>query len=214
MRKMNVWITAAAMGICLAGCGQSTEQETTSAVVIEAGTEAEQAEDAAKETEDTQAQTEETETEAQTKETEAQTEAAGGYEDNFAVDSAAAADFARQIQAAVSEQDLEKLADLTAFPVYVDLPDGGKGITSREEFLQELEWSENEYRDKVEEAVMENLKFDYVTQAIAEAEGLEPSEAELMKAEEKYGAEEMEGWKRAKTAKNVGEFLVDNNDIE
>ena len=136
MRKMNVWITAAAMGICLAGCGQSTEQETTSAVVIEAGTEAEQAEDAAKETEDTQAQTEETETEAQTKETEAQTEAAGGYEDNFAVDSTAAADFARQIQAAVSEQDLEKLADLTAFPVYVDLPDGGKGITSREEFLE------------------------------------------------------------------------------
>ena len=143
MRKMNVWITAAAMGICLAGCGQSTEQETTSAVVIEAETEAEQAEDTAKETEDTQAQTEETETEAQTKETEAQTketeaqtEAVGGYEDNFAVDSAAAADFARQIQAAVSEQDLEKLADLTAFPVYVDLPDGGKGITSREEFLE------------------------------------------------------------------------------
>lgn len=133
MRKMNVWITAAAMGICLAGCGQSTEQETTSAVVIEAETEAE---DTAKETEDTQAQTEETETEAQTKETEAQTEAAGGYEDNFAVDSAAAADFARQIQAAVSEQDLEKLADLTAFPVYMDLPDGGKGITSREEFLE------------------------------------------------------------------------------
>ncbi|HIR06118.1 MAG TPA: hypothetical protein IAB28_09165, partial [Candidatus Copromonas faecavium] len=98
--------------------------------------EAEQAEDAAKETEDTQAQTEETETEAQTEETEAQTEAAGGYEDNFAVDSAAAADFTRQIQAAVSEQDLEKLADLTAFPVYVDLPDGGKGITSREEFLE------------------------------------------------------------------------------
>ena len=90
----------------------------------------------------------------------------------------------------------------------------GNGFTSREEFLQELEWSENEYRDKVEEAVLENLKFDYVTQAIAEAEGLEPSEAELMEAEEKYGAEEMEGWKRVKTTENVGEFLVDNNDIE
>ena len=31
---------------------------------------------------------------------------------------------------------MEKLADLAAFPVYVDLPDGGKGITSREEFLE------------------------------------------------------------------------------
>ena len=65
-----------------------------------------------------------------------------------------------------------------------------------------------------EEAVLENLKFDYVTQAIAEAEGLEPSEAELIEAEEEYGAEEMEGWKRAKTTENVGEFLVDNNDME
>ena len=58
------------------------------------------------------------------------------------------------------------------------------------------------------------LKLDYVTQTIAEAESLEPSEAELMEAEEEYGAEEMEGWKRAKTAENVREFLVDNNDIE
>lgn len=90
----------------------------------------------------------------------------------------------------------------------------GNGFTSIEELLQELEWSEDEYQDKAEEAVLENLKLDCVTQAIAEAEGLEPSEAELMEAEEEYGSEKMEGWKRAKTIENVRKFLVDNNDIE
>lgn len=90
----------------------------------------------------------------------------------------------------------------------------GNGFSSKKELLQELEWSEKEYQNKVKESVLENLKLDYVTQTIAEAESLEPSEAELMEAEEEYGAEEMEGWKRAKTAENVREFLVDNNDIE
>ena len=61
--------------------------------------------------------------------------AAGGYEDNFAVDSAAAAEFARQIKAAVSEKDLEKLADLIAFPVYVGFQEGGVPVENRNEFL-------------------------------------------------------------------------------
>ena len=50
------------------------------------------------------------------------------------MDSAAAADFAGQIQKAVAEKDLEGLADLTAFPVYVGLPDVG-GVETREDFL-------------------------------------------------------------------------------
>ena len=59
---------------------------------------------------------------------------AGTYKDNFEVDSAAAADFAGQIQKAMAEKDLEGLADLTAFPVYVGLPDVG-GVETREDFL-------------------------------------------------------------------------------
>lgn len=44
--------------------------------------------------------------------------------------------FAERIQEAVSDKDLEALADLTAFPVYVKMTDGsGREIGSKEEFL-------------------------------------------------------------------------------
>ncbi len=57
-----------------------------------------------------------------------------GYADNFAVDSQAAASFAEEIKTAVAEKDLEKLADLSGFPVYVGLPEIG-GVETREDFL-------------------------------------------------------------------------------
>lgn len=57
-----------------------------------------------------------------------------GYEDNFAVDSKAAKKFAQKVQAAAAAKDLEALADLTAFPVYVGLPDVGV-VNTREDFL-------------------------------------------------------------------------------
>lgn len=110
MRKMNVWIAAVAAGVMITGCGQSTVQDTTAAVFVQ-----------------------ETETD-EIIEIES-SETAGEYEDNFAVDSAASADFARQIQAAVAEKDLEKLADLTAFPVYVGFPGDSGSVDSREEFI-------------------------------------------------------------------------------
>lgn len=55
------------------------------------------------------------------------------YKDNFEVPAEAAADFARQIKAAVAERDLEKLADLTAFPVYVKSV--GDAVETRDAFL-------------------------------------------------------------------------------
>ena len=61
--------------------------------------------------------------------------AGGGYEDAFSVDSQAAAEFGRQVKKAVADRDLEALADLTAFPVYVGFADGGVSVESREEFL-------------------------------------------------------------------------------
>ena len=57
------------------------------------------------------------------------------YEDNFAVDSKAAKEFAEKVKAAAANKDLEALADLTAFPVYVGLPDVGVAET-REDFLK------------------------------------------------------------------------------
>ena len=156
MKKMKVLAAVIAMGLLAAGCGQSAEQETAPMESIEEVPEQETIEIETEETEETTAQEEnlpeETEEASEAKETQpaqtqqetgAQTEAqsaeneaaAGGYEDNFAVDSAAAAEFAGKIKTAVAEKNLEKLADLTAFPVYVGFKDGGTPVESRDEFL-------------------------------------------------------------------------------
>ena len=156
MKKMKVLAAVIAMGLLAAGCGQSAEQETAPMESIEEAAEQETIEIEPEETEETTAQEEnlpeETEEASEAKETQpaqtqqetgAQTEAqsaeneaaAGGYEDNFAVDSAAAAEFAGKIKTAVAEKNLEKLADLTAFPVYVGFKDGGTPVESRDEFL-------------------------------------------------------------------------------
>ena len=57
------------------------------------------------------------------------------YEDNFAVDSKAAKEFAEKVKDAVAKKDLEALAELTSFPVYVGLPNVG-GVESKEDFLK------------------------------------------------------------------------------
>ena len=156
MKKMKVLAAVIAMGLLAAGCGQSAEQETAPMESIEETAEQETIEIETEETEETTAQEEnlpeETEEASEAKETQpaqtqqetgAQTEAqsaeneaaAGGYEDNFAVDSAAAAEFSGKIKTVVAEKNLEKLADLTAFPVYVGFKDGGTPVESRDEFL-------------------------------------------------------------------------------
>ena len=56
------------------------------------------------------------------------------YEDNFAVDKEAAKEFAGRVKEAVVGKDLEALAELTAFPVYVGLPDAGV-VETKEDFL-------------------------------------------------------------------------------
>ena len=56
------------------------------------------------------------------------------YADNFEVDSQTAGEFAEKVKEAVAQKDLEALAELTAFPVYVGLPDVG-GVQTKEEFL-------------------------------------------------------------------------------
>ena len=51
------------------------------------------------------------------------------------MDAAAVADFAEQIQAAMANRDLEALADLAAYPLYVGFAEGGESVESREDFL-------------------------------------------------------------------------------
>ncbi len=58
---------------------------------------------------------------------------ASGYEDNFSVPAEDAAAFAKQVKEAVAGRDLEKLANLSAFPMYIGL-EVGKTVESKEQF--------------------------------------------------------------------------------
>lgn len=62
-------------------------------------------------------------------------QAAEKYEDNFAVDAQAAKEFAGKVKDAISKKDLDALASLTAFPVYVGLP-GVDVVKTKEDFLK------------------------------------------------------------------------------
>lgn len=129
MKKRWVFLAAAALMLALTGCGQ--KKETTYNVVPEGGT--------LLENEDTE--TEQT----QEEETAEEENAASGYsfqgvqeenwEDNFAVDAASAAEFGGGIKEAVAGKDIEKLADLTTFPVYVGLTEEGEIVETREDFI-------------------------------------------------------------------------------
>ena len=156
MKKKSVIAIAGMMSLWLAACGQAggTQNVQTEPSVVETVQET-QSSEAASVVEETQAaQTEapaeptvpvQTEAPVQTggsAETEAvleasstETQASSGYEDNFAVDSEAAAAFGTQVKEAVAAQDLEALADLAAYPLYVGFTDGSVNVTSREEFV-------------------------------------------------------------------------------
>ena len=81
------------------------------------------------------------------------------YEDNFAVDSKAAKEFAEKVKEAAAQKDLEALAELTAFPVYVGLPDAGV-VETKEDFLNlgAEAVSTDELLESVEKADIENFQ--------------------------------------------------------
>lgn len=111
----------------------------------------------------------------------------------------------------------------------------GNGFASEEEMVKGLELSEEEYQNMVEEYTLQSLKIDYVTEAIAEAEDLQPSEAELEAAKKEhmegvlemgytedddYYKEELEHWENEEDdyrlflmAEAVKDFLYENNHI-
>ena len=86
------------------------------------------------------------------------------------MDSQAAADFAVQVQAVVASDDLQGLADLTAYPVYVGIGEG-QAVESEEDFLA-LDPAEV-FTDELKSAV-----------AAADPEALEPSEAGFVLSDE------------------------------
>lgn len=131
--KMICALLTTVMVLSFAACGSqgngtaSTESTVTSeSQTTESSTEASTAESSAA-----------TETAAETTtETAIASDAASetSYEDNFAVPTEDAVAFAREIQAAVADEDLEALADLTHYPVYVSIADGSV-IESKEDLI-------------------------------------------------------------------------------
>lgn len=56
------------------------------------------------------------------------------FEDNYAVSSEAAKEFARKVQDVIAKKDIDGLAALTSFPVYVGLPGVG-AVETREDMI-------------------------------------------------------------------------------
>ena len=147
MKNVIVMVLSFALaGAVLTGCGQNrqagqnTQQDTTADTSQENG----------------QVSTDE---KMETGETEVTAQKPEGYEDNFAVDSKAAKEFAEKVKDAAAQKNLEALAELTAFPVYVGLPDVGV-VETKEDFLKL--GAEKVFTDEllksVETADIENLQ--------------------------------------------------------
>ncbi len=147
MRKKSAVVmimSLALTGAVLTGCGasrqsrQETKQEITSNMLQE-----------------TQMDTVVDEVETADK----MAHATSAYEDNFAVDSKAAKEFAEKVKAAAADKNLDALADMTAFPVYVGLPDAGV-VETKEDFLKlgaETVFTEG-LLESVEKADIENFQ--------------------------------------------------------
>ena len=154
MKKSWIFLMIIVMVLVLSGCGQEKEEkynvapEESTLLPKEGESETEQSQEpavqqeAAAATEQAdqeqvdQEQAEQAPTDQDTAEGSQQEAAAGSsWEDNFAVDTAAAAEFGGKIKEAVAEQDIEKLADLTAFPVYVGVVGDGTVVETREDFI-------------------------------------------------------------------------------
>ena len=95
--------------------------------------------------------------------TEKPVQTSGGYEDNFAVDSEAAREFAGKVQDAAAKKDLDDLAELTAFPVYVGLP-GVDVVETKEDFLKL--GADAVFTDELLESV-ENADIDHFQPSMA-----------------------------------------------
>ena len=124
--KMICALLTTVMVLSFAACGSQgngAAASTESTVTSESGAEASTAESSA------------AEASAETT-TEASADAANGtsYEDNFAVPTEDATAFAKKIQDAVAAEDLDALADLVNYPVYVALGDGSV-IETREDLI-------------------------------------------------------------------------------
>ena len=123
-KKLLLMIVAGLLCLTLAGCGQTESNPPEAEEPAQSQEPAElPAEEPAEESGEAPADPETPDAETPQ------------YTDNFSVDAAAVTDFAKQIQAAVADQDLEALADLASYPMYIGFTDGGQSVESREDSI-------------------------------------------------------------------------------
>lgn len=131
--KRQILILTMAAAVC--GCGKGAEKTE-----LPPQTEVTAAETAGKEetvqTEKEEESTEESREPMESREPEGDAASEENYEDNFDVDGAAAAAFGKKVKEAVAERNREQMAELAAFPLYLGLPDGGRTVETKEEFLE------------------------------------------------------------------------------
>ncbi len=132
-KRWNVLLIAGAVMALAVGCGAKEETKSVQETMTVSET---------VEAEGTTAHTAETEKAPET------------ADDNFSVDPADAEDFGRSVKEAVAAKNLEKLADMTAFPVYIGFEDGGISVESKEEMtaLGEEKIFTQEWMDSIAQA--------------------------------------------------------------
>ena len=148
MKKMRLILAGILTAFCLTACGDRANMATTVETIdMSKNTEQDETEATAQdETETAAPEEEEAAVSGETAETPAEQESdaedsapaeegqtSGGL-DNFDVDQEEVEAFAEKIKEAVAAQDLEALADLTSFPVYVGVSENGV-VETREDFL-------------------------------------------------------------------------------
>lgn len=124
--------------VTLASCGQNVKETIPETTTI-AETESQEisTEDTTSEIIQPETTAKESSSPKETVENKESTKSASENEpdDNFTVDPSDAEAFAIEIKKAVSEMDLEALADLAAFPIYIGFTEGGQSIYSKEDFI-------------------------------------------------------------------------------
>ena len=148
MKKMRLVLAGILTAFCLTACADRANMATTVETIdMSKNTEQDETEATAQdETETAAPEEEEAAASGETAETPAEQESdaedsapaeegqtSGGL-DNFDVDQEEVEAFAEKIKEAVAAQDLEALADLTSFPVYVGVSENGV-VETREDFL-------------------------------------------------------------------------------
>ncbi len=158
MKKIVLLLAAGIMSAALVACGsEEMDAVPSKSETVESITESssEKSETETKETETKETETKETETkETETKEESGQEESSAvsqeestaaseenadkyrvGNIDNFSVKSEMAVEFGEEVKEVIAAKDLEALADLASYPLYIGFSDGGVSVETREDFI-------------------------------------------------------------------------------